>query len=279
VESIEGATAVVTGAASGIGLALTRRLLAEGARVVMADVEAAALDAAASEAGALGDVLGVVVDVRDSDAVDDLAQRTADAFGVAQLVFPNAGISVSGALWDMTRDDWNWVLGVNVLGVANMVRSFVAPLIASSRPGHVCITGSLAGYLNQAGFGAYNASKHAVIAIAETLAADLREASHPIGVTVVAPWLVNTKLGQSGRNRPGALGDATKPGDLLRSVSARLGAVKGTAQDADTVANLAVDAVKTGRFSVFPFEQSKDAIRERFENVLDGRVMGFYLPG
>lgn len=277
-DTFEGTTAVVTGAASGIGWALTRRLLAEGARVVMADVETAALEQASGEAASLGEVLAVQVDVRDPTAIVELAARTEAAFGVAQLVFPNAGVSVSGALWEMTLDDWNWALGVNVMGVVNMVRTFVPRLIASGAPGHVCITGSLAGYLNQPGFGAYNASKHAVIAIAESLAGDLREAGHPIGVTVVAPWFVNTKLAQSGRNRPAGLADATVPGDLLRSVSSRLGAVKNTAQDPDTVANLTIDAVKAGKFSVFPFEPSKAAIRERFERVLAGEVMGFYLP-
>lgn len=275
---IDGATAVVTGAASGIGYELTTQLLAAGARVVMADVEAAALQTAAATASALGEVLAVALDVRDPAAIDDLAARTEAAFGPAQLVFPNAGISVSGALWDMTVDDWNWVLGVNVLGVANMVRTFVPRLIASGRPGHVCITGSLAGYLNQPGYGAYNASKHAVIAIAESLAGDLREAGHPIGVTVVAPWFVTTKLAQSNRNRPAELADATVPGELMRAVFARLGAVKGTSQTPDVVAALALEAVRADRFAVFPFEPSKAAIRERFETVLDGGVMGFYLP-
>jgi NAD(P)-dependent dehydrogenase (short-subunit alcohol dehydrogenase family) len=278
-ESFAGLTAVVTGAASGIGLELTRGLLAEGARVVMADVEAPALEAAAAEVGALGEVLAVPLDVRDPEALEALAVLTEERFGTAQLVFPNAGISVSGALWEMTVDDWSWVLGVNVHGVANTIRAFVPRLLDAGLPGHVCITGSLAGYLNQPGYGAYNASKHAVIAIAETLAGDLREAGHPIGVTVLAPWFVTTRLAQSARNRPADLADATPPGDLMRAVGARLAGVKGTAQDAPTVAALALDAVKQGRFAVFPFEPSKPAIRERFETVLDGGVMGFFLPG
>lgn len=277
-DSIKGKTAVVTGAASGIGWALTEALLAEGARVVMADVEQAALDTAVADAASLGEVLAVRVDVRDAAELDDLAARTRDAFGVAQLVFPNAGISVSGAMWETTLDDWNWAFSVNVMGVANTIRAFVPPLIASGEPGHVCITGSLAGYMNQPGFGAYNASKHAVISIAETLAGDLRESGHPIGVTVLAPWFVHTKLGRSARNRPEALADATVPGELMRSVSARLGGIMDTAQQPDTIASMAIDAVKSGRFSVFPYEPSKAAVRERFERVLDGEIMGFYLP-
>jgi NAD(P)-dependent dehydrogenase (short-subunit alcohol dehydrogenase family) len=246
--------------------------------VVMADVEATALDQAASDASGLGEVLAVRVDVRDPAAIDDLAKRATDAFATPQLVFANAGIAVSGAIWDMTPDDWNWVLGVNVVGVANMVRSFVPKMIASGQPGHVCITGSLAGYMNQPGFGAYNASKHAAIAIAETLAGDLREAGHPIGVTVVAPWFVSTKLGQSGRNRPPELADATKSSSLMLSIRERLGALAATTQSPELVASLAVDAVKANRFSVFPLESSTEAVRERFECVLDGRVAGFYLP-
>jgi NAD(P)-dependent dehydrogenase (short-subunit alcohol dehydrogenase family) len=279
VETINGTTAVVTGAASGIGWELTKQLLGEGARVVMADVEQGALDAAAAEADALGEVLAVRVDVRDAAALAELAARTRDTFGVAQLIFPNAGISVSGAIWETTLDDWNWVVSVNTMGVVNTVRAFVPPLITSGRSGHVCITGSLAGYMNQPGFGAYNASKHAVIAIAETLAGDLREAGHPIGVTVLAPWFVHTNLARSARNRPEALGDRTVPGELMRSISARLGGIMDTAQQPDTIAAMAIDAVKTGRFSVFPYAPSRDAVRERFERVLDGEVMGFYLPG
>ena len=271
-------TAVVTGAASGIGLALTRQLLAEGARVVMADVEQSALEAAAQEVAGRGDVLPVAVDVRDAAAVDALAGRTAEELGVAQFVFANAGVSVSGATWDMTADDWQWILGVNVLGVAHVVRSFVPPLIASGLPGNVCVTASVAGYLNQPGFGAYNATKHAVVGIAESLAADLREAGHPIDVTLLAPWFVRTKLAQAGRNRPAELADATPPTDFSKGISARLGAWGDTTQTAEQVADLALRAIESGRFAVFPYEPSREAVRARIESVLDGGIADFYLP-
>lgn len=273
-----GRTAVVTGAASGIGLALTRRLLAAEARVVMADVEPAALDAAAADAAADGEVLPVVVDVRDPAAIDALAARTTEEFGVAQLVFANAGVSVSGATWDVTADDWQWVLGVNVLGVANMVRAFVPPLLASGRAGHVCITASVAGYVNQPGFGAYNASKAAVVGLAESLAADLREAGHPIGVTLLAPWFVRTRLAEAGRNRPADLADATPRSEFSRAISARLGTWSDTTQTPEHVAELALAAMEDGRFAVFPYEPSRDAVRARIESVLSGGIADFYLP-
>ena len=277
-QSISGKTAVVSGAASGIGRALTLRLLADGARVVMADVEQAALEAAAGECGSVGEVLPVVTDVRDAAAVDALAARTTDAFGIAHLVFANAGVAVSGATWDVTPDDWSWVLGVNVLGVAHMVRAFVPPLIASGEPGHVCVTASVAGYLNQPGFGAYNTSKHAVVAIAESLAADLREAGLPIGVTVLAPWFVSTQLARSGRNRPGDLTDATPPSRFMQQVASRLGTWGDTTQTPELIADLALTAIAEGRFAVFPYEPSTDAVRRRIETVLAGGVMEFYLP-
>ena len=277
-DSFTGRTAVVTGAASGIGKALTLRLLGQGARVVMADVETDALQAAAREAGALGEVFPVVVDVAEPAAVDALAAETTQAFGVAHLIFANAGVSVSGATWDVTPDDWAWTLAVNVLGVAHLVRAFVPPLIASGEPGHVCITGSIAGFLNQPGFGAYNASKHAVVGIAETLATDLREAGHPIGVTLLAPWFVRTRLGQAARNRPAELGTPTPTGDFMASVSARLGTWSHTTQDPDEIAVLALDAIRSGRFAVFPYAPSTDAVRRRIDAVIAGDVLGIHLP-
>jgi NAD(P)-dependent dehydrogenase (short-subunit alcohol dehydrogenase family) len=273
-----GRTAVVTGAASGIGLALTKRLLGAGARVVMADVEQAAHDVSAAELAAEGEVLAITVDVRDPLAIDALAARTAEAFGVAQLIFPNAGVSVSGATWDVTADDWQWALGVNVLGVANMVRAFVPPLLASGQAGHVCITASVAGYVNQPGFGAYNASKAAVVGLAESLAADLREAGHPIGVTLLAPWFVRTQLANAGRNRPADLSDATPRTDFSAAISAKLGTWGDTTQTPEHVAELALAAIEEGRFAVFPYEPSRDAVRARIEAVLNGGIADFYLP-
>jgi NAD(P)-dependent dehydrogenase (short-subunit alcohol dehydrogenase family) len=278
---LSGRTAVVTGAASGIGLALTRRLLREGMRVALADVEAAALDAAvaglADEFGA-GAVTGVVTDVGDPAAVEHLAAAAEAAVGPVRLVCANAGVTLSAAVWESTPDDWAWLWRVNVLGVVHCVRTFVPRLIAAGEPGHVCITGSLAGYLNQPGFGASNASKHAVTGIAETLAGDLALAGHPIGVTILAPWFVQTRLAQSARNRPDSLPDAAPSSEFMRRIWTALAPTRGLSQQPEEIADLAVDAVRAGRFSVFPFAPSRDAVRERFEAVLDGRSLGLYVP-
>ncbi len=279
-EIVAGSTAVVTGAASGIGRALTERLLGAGVRVVMADVEAAALDAAAAAQGSRGEVLPAVVDVRDAAALEAVAASAARHFGApVQLVFANAGVSVSGATWDTTADDWEWILGVNVRGVANTVRAFLPPLLASGLPGHVCITGSVASYTNQPGFGAYNATKHAVAAFAETLAAELRLAEHPVGVTLLAPWFVSTNIARSDRNRPAELAATSAASELMRRVREHLGAMGGTAQDADATAAVALDAIRTGRFAAFTYEPSRQVVRNRFEAVLAGDVLGLYDEG
>jgi NAD(P)-dependent dehydrogenase (short-subunit alcohol dehydrogenase family) len=278
---LSGRTAVVTGAASGIGRALTRRLLREGMRVALADVEIGPLEAAAAamaEEFGVDAVTAVRTDVTDAAAVERLADDAAARLGPVRLVCANAGVTTSGAIWDSTADDWAWLWRVNVLGVVHAVRTFVPRMIATGEPAHVCITGSLAGYLNQPGFGAYNASKHAVTAIAETLAADLAEAGHPIGVTIVAPWFVRTRLPQSARNRPADLADVAAPTEFLQRIWATLTPYRDLSQTPEEVADLAVDAVRDGRFSVFPFEPSVAAVRARFEAVLDGRPLGLYVP-
>jgi len=279
IDDLRGTTAVVTGAASGIGFELTKRLLREGARVVMADIEAGALESAAAAASAMGEVLAVRTDVTDAAAVESMAAQVDDAFGPPQLVFANAGVTATGAAWESTLDDWQWLWSVNVNGAVHCVRSFVPRMIAAGRPGHVCITGSLAGYINQPGFAAYNASKAAVTALAETLAADLIEAGHPIGVSVVAPWFVMTRLSQSARNRPAALDETAPTSDFMRDVWSKLASMKDVALTAVEVADIVVDAVKAGRFAVFPYEPSRDALQARVDKLLDGDVLGLYLPG
>jgi NAD(P)-dependent dehydrogenase (short-subunit alcohol dehydrogenase family) len=278
IDDFEGKTAVVTGAASGIGLELTMQMLARGARVVMADIEDTALERAAAEARAAGEVLPVRVDVTDASAVEALAAQVDTVFGAPQLVFANAGVTASGAAWESTADDWQWMWRVNVNGAVHCVRSFVPRMIAAARPGHVCITGSLAGYINQPGFAAYNASKAAVTALAETLAADLREAGHQIGVSVVAPWFVTTRLAQSARNRPAELGDAAPMSDFMYSVWAKLGSMKDVALNARDVAAIVLDGITDGRFAIFPYEPSRDALRSRIVALLEGDVLGLYLP-
>jgi NAD(P)-dependent dehydrogenase (short-subunit alcohol dehydrogenase family) len=224
------AVAVVTGAASGIGRALATRLAAAGTRLVLADVNATALADVAAEVGATG----VPTDVADHRAMEELAATAADA----QLVCLNAGIvgDALGAPWEIDRPAWDAVFAVNVGGVLNGLQAFVPRMLASGRPGHVLITASLAGLATFPGTGAYGASKHAVVAVAEQAALAL--AGTPIGVTLLCPALVRTAMSPVG-------------------------------DDPDDVAAEALAAVGERRFVVVPQEWRRSVV-ERAEHLVSG---------
>ena len=223
-------TAVVTGAASGIGRALATRLAATGTRLVLADTQAAAL---ADVAAALG-AAAVPTDVADHRAMQALAAAAPDA----QLVCLNAGIvgSALGAPWEVDPQEWDTVLAVNVGGVVNGLRAFVPQLLAAGQPGHMLITASLAGLATFPGGGAYGASKHAVVAIAEQAALALADTQ--VGVTVLCPALVRTGMSPVG----------DEPAD---------------------VAEEALTAVHQGRFAVVPTAW-RQAILQRAEHLTSG---------
>jgi NAD(P)-dependent dehydrogenase (short-subunit alcohol dehydrogenase family) len=205
-DSLQGKVAVVTGGASGIGLALARRFLADGALVTIADVEEAALGEAAAALGHEHDadrVLAVRTDVRDAEAVDALAAATFERFGTAHVVCNNAGVGVGGLTWTIPADRWRWIVEVNLLGVANGIRAFVPRLIDQGE-GHVVNTASSAGLLTGPGMSPYFATKHAVVALSESLYFDLQyvDGAGGVGVSVLCPEWVRTRIADSERNRP-----------------------------------------------------------------------------
>ncbi len=172
-------------------------------KVVLADVEQEPLDAARDELDAAGaDVLAVRTDVSDGDQVDALAAATLEHFGAVHLVCNNAGVGGGGLSWEASREDWDWVLGVNLWGVIHGIRAFVPHLVAQDE-GHVVNTASIAGFAYGPMMGPYNASKAAVVAISETLKAELAMQGSKVGVSVLCPGWVNTRIHESDRNRPG----------------------------------------------------------------------------
>lgn len=201
-------TAVVTGAASGIGFGLARRCHERGMNIAMLDVEGDALESASTSIADPGRILPLVVDTADAAAMEAAAASVSERFGSVHLLCNNAGVSISGPLWGMTDQDFRWVLGVNIMGVENGIRAFLPRMLQSGEHGHVVNTSSLAGLTPMSNAGLYSATKAAVVALSEVLFHDLRKLEAKIGVSVLCPGLVNTAILRSERNRPAEiLGD------------------------------------------------------------------------
>ncbi|MDH3706363.1 MAG: SDR family NAD(P)-dependent oxidoreductase [Acidimicrobiia bacterium] len=262
-ESIDGRVAVVTGAASGIGLALTEAFVAAGARVVMADVEEEALAAQAGRLEAAGaDVVGVLCDVSSADDVDRLADRTIEHFGEVHIVCNNAGVAPAGSMVDASASDWQWVIGVNVMGVAHGVSAF-GPQLRASGEGHFVNTASEAGLCTTAHLGIYNASKHAVVGLSEALYRELEGTG--VGVSVLCPELVATRIFESERNAP----DGTRPeSDILPRLREATGAVGMAPAD---VAQRVLAAITSDTFWIITHPQTYDRAYARCQDLEAGR--------
>ena len=201
-EDLQGKVAVITGGASGIGRAVAERAAAEGMKIVLADIEEGPLEQAVDDLGAAGaEAIGVRTDVADRASVEALRDRALDRFGAVHLVHNNAGIGLGGPIWEVTEEDWRWILGVNLWGVIHGVATFT-PLLIEQGEGHIVNTASIAGLIVAPFLGPYNATKQAVVAISETLFKDLQTVAPPVGVSVLCPGFVQTRIAESERNRP-----------------------------------------------------------------------------
>ncbi len=261
--------AVVTGAGSGIGLALADRFARAGARVVLADVQQDALDAAEAQVGQHGvETLARTVDVSDAEQVEALAATTVERFGAVHVICNNAGVAGGGDPWLGPIEGWEWVLGVNLWGVVYGIRSFL-PRIVQAGGGHIVNTASMAGLLP--GFSpAYDVSKHGVVAMSEGLFRQLGEAGLPIGVSCLCPGWVKTGIIDSDRNWPTEYGPAPEvdaAGQVARDHVRR--AIDEGMQPA-AVADLVLDAVRTPRFWVFPHPEFVEIAAERFATIVEG---------
>jgi NAD(P)-dependent dehydrogenase (short-subunit alcohol dehydrogenase family) len=272
-------TAVLTGAGSGFGLECARLGAQLGMRLVLADVQQDALDAAATEARALGaDVLALKVDVSQAGQVEDLGLATLARFGAPHLVFNNAGVASGGLVWENSAADWAWVLGVNLMGVAHGVRVFTPMMLAAAKAdpsyrGHIVNTASMAGLLNAPNMGVYNASKHAVVSLSETLYQDLALVTEQVSASVLCPYFVPTGISQSQRNRPevahGGVGAMTQSQLISQTMSEK--AVNSGKVTAAEVAQMVFDAVAAGQFYIFSHPKMLDGVQSRMHDVLQGR--------
>jgi len=267
-EDFRDKVAVVTGAASGIGFALARRFASEGMKIVMADVEEPALKSAADELESGGaDVLAVVTDVSDHDAVQALAAATFDRFDTAHIVCNNAGIGTGGPAWTISESQWRWIVGVNLMGVVHGIQAFV-PRFVEQDEGHVVNTASAAGLLTGPGMSPYFATKHAVVALSESLQADLAMAGSNVGVSVLCPGFVRTRIHESDRNRPDDVPAPNAGPDAAERRNMMNALIAGGMDPAD-VADHVVNAVRAKKMHIFTHPEMIEAVRQRFTRVLE----------
>jgi len=265
----EGQVAVITGAASGFGREFARLGAARGMKLVLADIDATGLAAVVEELSASGtEVVGEHVDVSRAEDIERLAGHAFDRHGKVNLLFNNAGVATGGLLWEHGLKDWEWLLGVNVWSVIHGIRSFVPRMLAQDGPGHVVSTASVAGLLSPPLMGVYNVSKHAVVALAESLYQDMRGLEHRLGVSVLCPAFVPTGINDSGRNRPPELDDGAEPTESMKALKASLDhAVKSGRASAVDIARLTFEAIEQDRFYIVTHPRIMPSVQLRGDDI------------
>ena len=268
-----GRVAVVTGGASGIGRAMADRFAAEGMKIVLADIEQAALDRAETEIRTSGaTVTSKRTDVSRAEDVEALAKFAVDTFGAVHILCNNAGVGMGGTSWQMTVKDWEWMIGVNLWGVIHGIRTFVPIMIAQGDDCHVVNTASGAGLHTRPFLGMYAATKHAVVALSEAMYHELKLTGTRVGVSVLCPAVVNTRIGESERNRPQAMtneGPAGNPAQMAAMEQAFRAALAAGLAPAD-VAAAVLEAIRDERFYILTHEETKGRVRAKMEDILGG---------
>jgi NAD(P)-dependent dehydrogenase (short-subunit alcohol dehydrogenase family) len=265
-KDLNGKTAAITGAGSGLGRAMALAFAAEGMRIAIADVDQKGLDETGSLLGSAL-LLSQKVDVSRAADVEDFCRKIEKPY----LVCNNAGVSTLGAAWEQSVGDWQWILGVNLWGVIHGVRAFVPRLIAQGE-GHVVNTASVSGLISPPGSSGYNVTKHAVVTFSETLLHDLREHGSAVGVSVLCPAYVPTGIADSERNRPAGLSPSVRSeATRAREANLKKAVASGRLSAAD-VAKAVVAAVKEDRFYILTHPRIKGAIQARMEDILGERA-------
>jgi NAD(P)-dependent dehydrogenase (short-subunit alcohol dehydrogenase family) len=272
-------TAVLTGAGSGFGLECARIGAKLGMNLVLADVQQDALDKAVAEVSALGaQVLPFKLDVGKAEQVEAMGAATLERFGAPHLVFNNAGVGAGGLIWEHTLKDWEWVVNVNIMGVAHGVRVFTPMMLEAAKrdpsyQGHIVNTASMAGLLNAPNMGVYNVSKHAVVALSETLYQDLRLVTDQVSASVLCPFFVPTGISQSHRNRPEEFkqrGIKPTKSQLIGQAMSDKAVGSGKVSAAD-VAQMVFDAVAADRFYIYSHPKAINSVQTRLEDIMQAR--------
>jgi NAD(P)-dependent dehydrogenase (short-subunit alcohol dehydrogenase family) len=268
-QDLKGKVAVITGGASGIGLAMAEAFGAEGMKLVIADIEADRLEAAVAELRAKSfEAIGFRTDVSRYEDIEALAQATLAAFGKVHVVCNNAGVSITGPTWKMSLDDWRWVYDVNFWGLVHGIKAFTPILIEQGEPGHIINTASEAAFLGIGEHAPYCSSKAAAVSMSLALYSELVAANTQVGVSVVCPGMVDTHIHRSWRNRPG---DDRPWSDRERADAPRRSstdAFQARGVPPAQIARLTLEALKANRFYVFNTEHWRDMIRQQRNIVL-----------
>lgn len=272
----EGKVAVITGAASGIGRALTERCLAEGMHVVMADIEEAVLAEVSAELQATTNskVLPVVTDVSSKAALQHVLDETLANFDAVHVLFNNAGVGGGGNAWTATQKDWDWVMGVNLWSVIHGLQLFVPQMIKQNEPCHIVNTASVAGLLGGTTNALYSVTKHGVVALTENLFNDLDAENTQIGCSVLCPGFVNTNIFDSGRNRPDALKDSTEPVVISAEDEQRIAMFRQILRDGlqpNDVADAVFDGIRNDRLYILSHSHFDEMIKQRADNITSGK--------
>jgi NAD(P)-dependent dehydrogenase (short-subunit alcohol dehydrogenase family) len=274
----KGKTAVITGGASGIGLAMGKLFAEQGMNIVLADIEQAALDAAVVELEGLGaNCLGFVTDVSSAEQVQALADKALERFGAIHIACNNAGVFTGGLLWEESLADYEWLMDVNIRGVVNGIRSFIPIMSAQDCECHLVNTASMAALTAMPYSGIYHMTKHAVLAMSESLYHELSFHAPNIGVSVLCPEAINTGIAASERNRPAAYGEVVETGErelvmtaLADSTAAGIGP--------EVMAQRVLDGIREGRFYLISDEEWRQAANTRLDDIREGRNPTFAPP-
>jgi NAD(P)-dependent dehydrogenase (short-subunit alcohol dehydrogenase family) len=265
-----GKTAVITGGASGIGRAIADRCIREGMNLVLADVEQSALLRAEAELRATGgEVLAVKTDVARRSDVEALAQRALKAFGQVHLLFNNAGVAAGGAPWDATWNDWEWVIGVNLWGAVHGVKVFTPLMLAQNTECHIVNTASTAGLVVGGGSATYAVTKHAIVALSESMYISLQQRNALVKVSVLCPGVVRTNIGEAERTRPAEL--RNEPVTMTAEMQAGLAAFKAIMAAGSPPAQIAdrvFAAIRDEQFYIVTHPEWMEVVQLRTEKLL-----------
>lgn len=266
----EGKTAVITGAASGIGLALARHSSSLGMNLVLADIDEVALSTAVQQLGLPASrVVAMRTDVRHAAEIKKLADSAYSQFGAVHLLFNNAGVALARTTWEHTMADWEWIFQVNLMSVVHGISEFLPRMQAQGGSAHIVNTASVAGLVSNPGMAAYNVSKHGVVTLSETLGLELQMIQSPVGISLLCPGWVPTGIGTSERNRPADVAHTQPIEGLSAQLNRRIGkAIAGGQLTADDMASETFKAIGEKRFYVIPHDYMFPFIETRMKEIL-----------